>query len=67
MLLQVMMLNLIQYNKPSASQTIKREDEAAAGTAIAERLKLLSEACEGSSSLLTAVERLKSSLKISQF
>nr|XP_004292271.2 PREDICTED: uncharacterized protein LOC101298197 [Fragaria vesca subsp. vesca] len=64
---EVMMLNLIQYNKPSASQTIKREDEAAAGTAIAERLKLLSEACEGSSSLLTAVERLKSSLKISQF
>lgn len=60
------MLNLIQYSKPSASQTIKQEDGAPAGTAIAKRLVLLIEACEGSSSLLNAVERLKSSVKISQ-
>ncbi|PRQ25053.1 putative RNA polymerase II-associated protein [Rosa chinensis] len=63
---EAMMLTLIQYSKPSASQTIKQEDGAPAGTAIVKRLELLIEACEGSSSLLNAVERLKSSLKISQ-
>ncbi|KAK9944284.1 hypothetical protein M0R45_009858 [Rubus argutus] len=63
---EVMMLNIIQYNKPSASQIIKQEDGAPVGNAIEKRLEFLIEACEGSSSLLTAVERLKSSLKISQ-
>ncbi|XP_050363922.1 transcriptional elongation regulator MINIYO isoform X2 [Argentina anserina] len=63
---EAMMLNLIQYNKPSASQTFKQEDGAPAGAAIAKRLELLNEACEGSSSLLNAVKRLKSSLKVSQ-
>lgn len=66
MLLQAMMLNLIQYNKPSASKIIKQEDGAPVGNAIEKRLELLIEACEGNSSLVTAVERLKSSLKISQ-
>lgn len=57
------MLNLIQYNKPSTSHRIKQEDGSPAWNAIEKRLALLNEACEINSSLLAAVEKLRSSLK----
>ncbi|XP_008236093.1 PREDICTED: transcriptional elongation regulator MINIYO [Prunus mume] len=59
---EAMMLNLIQYNKPSTSHRIKQEDGSPAWNAIEKRLALLNEACETNSSLLAAVEKLRSSL-----
>ncbi|TQD96299.1 hypothetical protein C1H46_018065 [Malus baccata] len=60
---EAMMLNLIQYNKPSIPHETKHEDGVPVGNDVEKRLELLNETCELNSSLLAAVEKLKSSLK----
>ncbi|KAK9287736.1 hypothetical protein L1049_016176 [Liquidambar formosana] len=55
-----MMLDFIQYNKPSASQNPEQNEGALQTSEIERRFEVLTEACEGNSSLLTEVEKLKS-------
>ncbi|XP_042491109.1 transcriptional elongation regulator MINIYO [Macadamia integrifolia] len=52
-----MMLDLIQYSKSAKSQ----DDSLLPSDELERRFKLLTEACEGNSSLLTELEKLKSS------
>ena len=57
------MLNLIQYNKPSTSKTLDRNGGSPLERGgVERRIKVLTEACDGNSSLLTEVEKLKSLL-----
>lgn len=51
-----MLLNLILYNKPQTSDIGEKLDEK---SWLESRLKVLTEACEGNSSLLTVVKKLK--------
>ncbi|XP_061360089.1 transcriptional elongation regulator MINIYO [Gastrolobium bilobum] len=53
-----MLLNLIHYNKPQTSDTGEQLHEEKSW--LDSRLKVLVEACEGNSSLLTEVNKLKS-------
>lgn len=55
LLLQGMLLNLIHHNKPPKSDTGEQHEN----TWLEARLKVLTEACEGNSSLLTQVNKLK--------
>lgn len=57
-----MMLDLIQYSKPLASQMFEHNGGLSLQQ-IEKRFEILKEACEGNSSLLTEVEKLKSCLK----
>ncbi|PIA29792.1 hypothetical protein AQUCO_05800102v1 [Aquilegia coerulea] len=60
-----MILNLIRYTQPGTSQEcVWSENPAMQKSEIERRLRLLSEACEGNSSLLSAIEKLKSSPKL---
>lgn len=52
-----MLLNLIRYNKPSTSDSGGQLDGEKSW--LEARLKVLVEACEGNSSLLTQVNKLK--------
>lgn len=60
---QGMMLNLIRYNKPSTSKMLDRNGGSPLERGrVEKRIEVLTEACEGNSSLLKEVEKLKSSL-----
>jgi hypothetical protein len=62
-MLQGMVLNLIRYNKPSTAKTLDRNGGSPLERgSVEKRIEVLTEACEGNSSLLTEVEKLKSSL-----
>jgi len=55
-----MLLNLIHHNKPSASVMEEQLNGVVSEKSWLEsRLKILVEACEGNSSLLTVVDKLK--------
>ncbi|KAI3714187.1 hypothetical protein L1987_72782 [Smallanthus sonchifolius] len=55
-----MVVKLIQYEKPKNYQKLdKAEDGSLQGSEIARRLTVLREACEGNSTLLSVVEKLK--------
>lgn len=57
------MLDLVRYSKRCANEM--EEEEAATQTSesgIERRMEVLKEACEGNSSLLSEVEKLKSAL-----
>ncbi|XWS62608.1 hypothetical protein CRYUN_Cryun06bG0025700 [Craigia yunnanensis] len=56
-----MMLEFIHYNKPLTVPTAERNEGLSLLMSIDERLEILKEACEGNPSLLTEVEKLKSS------
>nr|XP_023888217.1 transcriptional elongation regulator MINIYO [Quercus suber] len=58
-----MMLNLIQYNKLPTSQMPDQNGSPLERSSMEKRLEVLTEACEGNSSLLTVVDKLKSSFK----
>lgn len=62
-----MMLDLIRYYKPSTSHLPKLEGSSLGTSNIEKRFKVLAEACERDSSLLTAVEKLKSAFVSKQF
>ncbi|KAK7309901.1 hypothetical protein RJT34_07006 [Clitoria ternatea] len=55
-----MVLNLINHNKPPTSNTSEQLNEK---SWLESRFDLLVEACEGNSSLLTAVEKLKAAVE----
>ncbi|XP_042979275.1 transcriptional elongation regulator MINIYO [Carya illinoinensis] len=58
-----MMMNLIRYNKPSASQMSDQNGGSPLErSSIDKKMEVLTEACEGNSTLLTEVNKLKSSL-----
>lgn len=59
-MLQGMMMNLIRYNKPSASD--QNGGSPLERSSIDKKMEVLTEACEGNSTLLTEVDKLKSSL-----
>ncbi|KAD3642120.1 hypothetical protein E3N88_31344 [Mikania micrantha] len=55
-----MMIKLIQYVKPANFKNLEQaEDRSLQGLEIARRLTVLTEACEGNSTLLNIVEKLK--------
>ncbi|XP_076905908.1 transcriptional elongation regulator MINIYO-like [Bidens hawaiensis] len=55
-----MIVKLIQYEKPASYQKLEQtENRSLQGSEIARRLTILSEACEGNSTLLSVVEKLK--------
>ncbi|XP_076942172.1 transcriptional elongation regulator MINIYO-like [Bidens hawaiensis] len=55
-----MIVKLIQYEKPASYQKLEEaENGSLQGLEIARRLTILSEACEGNSTLLSVVEKLK--------
>ncbi|KAK1588222.1 hypothetical protein Q3G72_021100 [Acer saccharum] len=57
-----MMLDLIQYSKPSTSHMLEQNGGSSLlQNNIEKRFEILTEACEGNSSLLILVEKLKSS------
>ncbi|KAM0058930.1 putative RNA polymerase II-associated protein [Helianthus debilis subsp. tardiflorus] len=57
---EAMMVKLIQYEKPASYQKLDQaEDGSLQDSEIARRLTVLSEACEGNSTLLSVVEKLK--------
>ncbi|XP_050260875.1 transcriptional elongation regulator MINIYO isoform X2 [Quercus robur] len=58
-----MMLNLIQYNKLTTSQMPDQNGSPLERSSMEKRFEVLTEACEGNSSLLTVVDKLKSSFK----
>ncbi|KAF3965968.1 hypothetical protein CMV_009890 [Castanea mollissima] len=58
-----MMLNLIQYNKLTTSQMPDQNGSQLERNSMEKRFEVLTEACEGNSSLLTVVDKLKSSFK----
>lgn len=60
LLLQGMMLDLIRYKKSSPSTMIAQEEGASQASTVRRRLEVLKEACEGNSSLLAEVEKLRS-------
>lgn len=63
LLFQGMLLNLIHHNKPSTSVTEEQLNAVLSEKSWLEsRLKILIEACEGNSSLLTVVDKLKAVL-----
>lgn len=54
-----MMLDLIRYNKPSKAQMlVQNRGSALPSNDVEKRFGLLTEACEGNSSLLIMVEKL---------
>ena len=55
------MLEFIHYNKPSTVPTAEKNEGLSLLRNLDERLEILKEACEGNPSLLTEVEKLKSS------
>lgn len=57
------MLNLIQYNKLPTSQMPDQNGSPLERSSMEKRFEVLTEACEGNSSLLTVVDKLKSSFK----
>ncbi|KAF5182102.1 Transcriptional elongation regulator miniyo [Thalictrum thalictroides] len=60
-----MILNLIRYTKSGTSrECVSSENPAVQKSEIERRLRLLAEACEGNSTLLIAIEKLKSSPKL---
>jgi len=60
---QGMLLNLIHHNKPSTSLMEEQLNSVLSEKSWLEsRLKILVEACEGNSSLLTVVDKLKAIL-----
>lgn len=62
-MVQGMMMNLIRYNKPSASQMSDQNGGSPLErSSIDKKMEVLTEACEGNSTLLTEVNKLKSSL-----
>ncbi|KAK9052081.1 hypothetical protein SSX86_028709 [Deinandra increscens subsp. villosa] len=57
---EVMMVKLIQYEKPAKYEKLEQAADASLqGMEIARRLTVLREACEGNSTLLGVVEKLK--------
>ncbi|PWA96454.1 Armadillo-type fold [Artemisia annua] len=55
-----MMVKLIQYKKPATHQKLDQaEDMSLQGPEISRRLMVLKDACEGNSTLLSVVEKLK--------
>jgi hypothetical protein len=60
-MLQGMMLNLIRYKKPCTFQMPDQNGGSPLErSSIEKRIEVLREACEGNSSLLTEVDKLKS-------
>ncbi|CAN1771003.1 Transcriptional elongation regulator MINIYO [Linum perenne] len=64
---QDMMLELVKYSNPAASPLIPDDKSSTENNSpIAQRFEVLVEACDGNSSLLSEVEKLKSALTCSQ-
>lgn len=58
-----MMVKLIQYKKPATSQKLDQaEDPSLQGSEITKKLSVLREACDGNSTLLSVVEKLKNAI-----
>lgn len=58
------MVKLVQYNKAASYQKLDQvEDLSLQGPELARRLIVLREACEGNSTLLSVVEKLKNAIK----
>ena len=58
--MQVMMLNLLRYNKQATSHITNTEDTISPlDSSVDKRLEVLTEACERNSSLLNEVNKLK--------
>ncbi|KAI6677528.1 hypothetical protein NL676_038324 [Syzygium grande] len=55
-----MMMDLIRYNKSSPSKMTAQEEGASQASTVHGRLEVLKAACEGNTSLLTEVEKLRS-------
>lgn len=57
---QGMMLDLLRYNSKGSGNSMEKEESGAERSETEKRLEVLKEACEGNSSLLSEVEKLKS-------
>lgn len=63
LLLQRLMLNLVQYSKPSKSQMLEQNGGSSLQpTDVEKRFEILTEACEGNSSLLIAINNLENAV-----
>lgn len=60
---QGMMMDLIRYNKSSPSKMTAQEEGASQASTVHGKLEVLKVACEGNTSLLAEVEKLRSKFR----